>query len=196
MIQVRAWLLGSLSKGTLTTLSVLPDDVIVLRRSMVKVNPSGMCKTVRMLVCNTSESRKRARLNANLIMLLDYGASRQDEIHGGDSSGSSPAEASITHRERLHRHLIRLQSDEKPRIESACFGTGSGGGKSKSSERKEILKQLGVIDAGGSGGLASAMMCAGHPLDDPYLATLLQRKATSSSAACALGNFVCRCTDP
>ena len=171
---MRGWLLGSLSKGTLTALSALPDNIIVLRRSMVKIDPcpDGTCETVHMLVCNTSESFKRARLNQNLIMLLDYGAHRHDELdRDANLQKGELGRELISHRERLHRHLLRLQDELKPQIEAACFGTSKAQG-ARSKERKEILKQLGVIDTDSSscGSMsASKMVCFGRPLTDPHL---------------------------
>ena len=166
-IQVRAWLLGSLSKGTLTTVSRLPERVMILRNSMVKIEPAATdaCQTTHMLVCNTSEGRKHARLNANLIMLLDHGANQKDQREGGNMN-----------RQRLHDYLLGLQDAEKPKIEAVFYGTaGNGKGRVKARERQRMLKETHMIDEGGADMLAK-MLAAGHTVEEPYVASLLRRK--------------------
>ena len=52
---------------------------------------------------------------------------------------------------------------------------GSKGVKSKLAERKELLKQRGLID-GDTSSTIDEMIAAGHSLDEPYLAALLRRQ--------------------
>ena len=115
---------------TLTTICSLPDNVIVLRKqSMVKIAPSssprtGQYPTARILVCNTSEKAKRARLNANLLPLIEAGAQRKDQAvekqhENAEMSDALVSSGSSSHRQHLQAHVLRMQEDQAGLLKQA-----------------------------------------------------------------------------
>lgn len=104
--QVRVWHEGYVAKGMLMADATLPDGLIVLRDSMVKVNPGlGFCLTKprngvpessAFEVCRTSSERTvEARLTPQLVPLLEFG--------GGEESVMVPLLLKL-----LDEHLQKL----------------------------------------------------------------------------------------
>lgn len=147
--QLRAWVQGSLAKGTVTACPLLADGIIVLRRSMLKIDAidPGLSDFSRIEICGTSERASKVRLNASFVPLLMAGAKRQ-----GDKAA-----------QQMYKIFEELQDEEVKRIRSLTGAPSDGQGLKQALERLKGGKLLSSHERAG------AMLHAGFTLQEPRL---------------------------
>jgi len=149
--QYRQWLGGSLDKGTLTTDARLPPGWIVIPKSSRKISGSKDCSArergiSRFEINNTFDFSTRARLNVNLIQLLEHLARRPEEMRA---------------------YLLRLQQKEVERVRTVADHRAS------RAERIRTIRNLqgnafrrGVTDHASP---ATLLLAGFEPSKEPFL---------------------------
>ena len=177
LAQVRVWHRGYLAKGVLMTAHTLPPGFIVLPASMVKVygRPTWRPASVRVRsafeVLRTSNAPSAAKMNPQLIPLLEFAGRKADEAH-------------TTGHTTMSRLLLAMLQQQVERVIEMRSEHQTG------AQLRNLLSELGISGDGLGGSGAGEMLIAGHdPLKEPYLRRKVARLVRLQLERIATGRF-------